>query len=111
MARLRGQAGVCKFTISCTGCREELDYTDAMLRNMLCRHLRDLDIRVDLLSDKNQDISLEKIFKFAEAKGVGKCLLHISWHTNRSTLKYHIPLQQDGVSEVGLQGAINQGHG
>ncbi len=30
-ARLRGQAGVCKFTQQCTGCAASINYTDAIL--------------------------------------------------------------------------------
>ena len=36
-ARLRGQAGVCKFTHPCTGCGGETNYTDAIIRDVLCR--------------------------------------------------------------------------
>lgn len=35
-ARLRGQAGVCKFTQQCTRCDAIVDYTDAMIRDVLC---------------------------------------------------------------------------
>ena len=46
---------------------------------MLCRGLSDSDIQLDLLSDKNQDMTLEQVFKFVEAKEAGKrsatCLL------------------------------------
>ena len=71
-ARLRGHAGVCKFTIPGTGCGAEVNYADAMLRDVLCRGLGDPDIRLDLLSDKNQDMTLEQVFKFVEAKEAGK---------------------------------------
>ena len=71
-ARLRGQAAVCKFIIGCTGCGGEVNYTDAVLRDVLCRGLNDSDIQLDLLSDKNQDMTLEQVFKFVEAKEAGK---------------------------------------
>lgn len=38
-AHLRGQAGVCKFIVKCTSCEEEVNYTEAILRDMLCRGL------------------------------------------------------------------------
>ena len=72
-ASLRGQAGVCKFTIPYTGCGVEVKYTDVMLQDMLCCGLGDLDIRLDLLSDKNQDKTMEQVFSSVEAKEVGKC--------------------------------------
>lgn len=36
-ARLKGQASVCKFTQKCTGCDASVDYTEAMIRDVLCR--------------------------------------------------------------------------
>lgn len=42
-ASLRGQAGVCKFTQQCTGCDANVDYTEAILRDVLCRGLEDSD--------------------------------------------------------------------
>ena len=115
--RLRGQTGVCKLTIPCTGCRAEVSYADAMLRDMLCRGLGDQNIRLDLLSDKNQDMTLEQVFKFIEAKEIGKCsATHLlATIPHRCTLKEHIPLWQEGVSQRGPctspQGASNQGQG
>ena len=71
-ARLRGQAGICKFTIPCPHCNQNVDYTEAILRDVLTRGLSDPDIQLDLLGDKNQDITLEQVFKFIEAKEAGK---------------------------------------
>ena len=71
-ACLRGQAGVCKFVIKCTHCNEEVNYTDAILRDVLSRGLDDNDIQLDLLGDKNQDMSLEQVLQFVEAKESGK---------------------------------------
>ncbi|VDI02176.1 Hypothetical predicted protein [Mytilus galloprovincialis] len=51
-ARLRSQACVCKFTLQCTGCEQNVDYTEAILRDVLTRWLRDPDIQLDLLGDK-----------------------------------------------------------
>ena len=71
-ARLRGQASVCKFTQQCTGCDASVDYTETMLRDVLCRGLEDSEIQMDLLGDKNQDMTLEEVLKFVEAKEAGK---------------------------------------
>ena len=71
-ARLRGQAGVCKFMIKCPGCDHDVNYTDAILRDVLTRGLSDPEIQLDLLGDKNQDMTLEQVFQFIEAKESGK---------------------------------------
>ena len=71
-ARLRGQAGVCKFTIQCTRCEAEVNYTDEIIRDVLTRGIADSDIQLDLLGDKKQDMSLEEVFQFVEAKESGK---------------------------------------
>ena len=71
-ARLRGQAGVCKFVTKCTNCDSELNYTEAILRDVLCRGLDDPEIQLDLLGDKNQAMNLEQVLKFVEAKEAGK---------------------------------------
>ena len=52
-AGLRGQAGVCKFLITCPGCNNDVNYTENILRNVLTRGLADSKIQLDLLGDKN----------------------------------------------------------
>lgn len=71
-ARIRGQAGVCRFSISCPGCQNDVNYTDAILRDVLTRGMADSEIQLDLLSDVNQDMTLEEAFQFIEAKEAGK---------------------------------------
>ena len=71
-ARLRGQAGVCKFIINCQGCHQDVNYIDAILRDVLTRGLSDPEIQLDLLGDQNQNMTLEEVFKFVEAKEAGK---------------------------------------
>ncbi len=71
-ARLRGQAGVCKYTLPCPGCSHDVHYTEAILRDILCRGLADNEIQMDLLSDSNQDMTLEQVLRFVEAKEAGK---------------------------------------
>lgn len=60
-ARLRRQAGVCTFMILCLSCSATVNYTDAIL----------CDIQLDLLSDTNQNMTLEEAFQFIEAKEAG----------------------------------------
>ena len=68
-AWIRGQAGVC--TIKCTSCDSAVSYTDAILRDVLTRGILDPEIQIDLLGDKNQDMSLEEMFQFIKAKESG----------------------------------------
>ena len=71
-ARLRGQAGVCKFLVTCPGCSAEVNYTENVLHDVLTCSLADSEIQLDLLRDRNQDMSLEEVFQFIEAKEAGK---------------------------------------
>ncbi len=50
---MRGQASICKFTHKCTGCDADADYTEAVLRDVLCRGLEDADIQMDLLQPRD----------------------------------------------------------
>ena len=71
-ARLRGQASICKFTIACPSCSNDVPYTDNILRDVLIKGLADHEIQLDLLGDTNQDMSLEEVFQFVKAKEAGK---------------------------------------
>ena len=71
-ARLQGQANICKFVVKCPGCSEDVDYTEAIMRDVLSRGLADPEIQMDLLGDKKQDMTLEEVFQFVEAKEAGK---------------------------------------
>lgn len=71
-ARLIGQASVCKFLIKCSNCNNDVNYTDTIVRDVLARGICDPEIQLDLLGDKNQDMSLEEVSQFVEAKESGK---------------------------------------
>ena len=73
-ARLEGQARVCNFTIKCphAACGRDVNYTDAILCDALIRGTADPDIQLDMLSDKNQNMTLEDALRFVEAKEAGK---------------------------------------
>ena len=71
-ARLRGQASVCKFVMKCPGCNNDVNYTEVILRDVLTRGIADPAIQLDPLGDKNQDMKLEEVFQFVEAKEAGK---------------------------------------
>ena len=71
-ARIRGQAGVCKYTLECPTCKAEVNYTDQILRDVLTRGVADSEIQLDLLGHPDQNMSLEDVFLFVEAKEAGK---------------------------------------
>ena len=73
-ARVRGQAAVCKYTILChrAGCDTQVNYSEAEVKDQICKGLADLDIQQDLLGDANQQMTLEEVIKFVEAKEAGK---------------------------------------
>ena len=73
-ARIKGQAGICKYTTTCPrdDCNADIDYTDAILRDVLARSIADEEIQLDLLGDQNQSMSLEDMLRFVEAKESGK---------------------------------------
>ena len=73
-ARLRGQASVCKFIQQCPNCEASVDYTEAMVKYVLCRGLEDSEIQMNLLGDMNQDMTLEQVLRFVEAKEAGRQL-------------------------------------
>ena len=68
VARLRGQASVCKFAQQCSRCGADIDYTESIIKDVLCRGLEDAEIQRDLLGDKNQGMTLEEVVGFVEAK-------------------------------------------
>ena len=71
-ARLRGQAGVCKFVMVCPNCTKDVSYTDEILRDIVTCNITDSEVQLDLLGDSNQDMTLEQVLKFVEAKEAGK---------------------------------------
>ena len=87
-ARVRGQASICKFQTQCTNCEANVDYTETMLRDVLCRGLEDTEIQMDLLSDKNQDMSLEQALTLIEIKEAGK----------RSAARLLVPQSTDAMT-------------
>ena len=75
VARLRGQAGACTFTKTkrCQ-CGQDVivDFSEDMVRDSLVRGLEDEDIRLHLLGQANQDMTLEETLQLAEAQECGR---------------------------------------
>ena len=77
VARLKGQANICNYVLQLTcpckcGHQFEAYYTDHQVRDVLASGLADTDIRSDVLSDINQETSLDKLVLLIETKEVGK---------------------------------------
>jgi len=84
---LRGQAGVCKYVIECTGCNANIDYTEQILHDVLCCGIVDPDIQLELLGHTNQDMKLEEVFHFVETKEAGKRLATHLFDNQAATVK------------------------
>jgi len=69
---LRGQAGICKFSVQCQRCDHDVIYTEQILRDIITRNIADNDIQLELLGSENQNMSLEEVIRFIEAKESGK---------------------------------------
>ena len=63
---------MCKYIIKCPGCDVDVNFTETIVRDALARGVADPDIQLDLLGDKNQDMTLEEVAQFIEAKEAGK---------------------------------------
>ena len=73
-ARLRGQASMCNFSMVCgeENCEHVNNYSEPIVRGALLRGLADYDIKLAVLQDKNQQMSLEQALQLIEAKEAGK---------------------------------------
>ena len=75
-ARLKGQAAICDFTVKCSvsTCQNPTSYTDKMVAHLLVRGLVDPAIQEQVLAHaaSGQDLSLDEIQKFVEAKEIGR---------------------------------------
>ena len=75
-ARLKGQASICNFVITCTSdtCTQQTNYSDKMVCHQLVRGLADPTIQEQMLAhgSDNSDLDLGITLKFVEAKEAGK---------------------------------------
>ena len=78
-ARLRGQADICKFLIKCPGCDANVNYTDAIMRDVLTRGISDPEIQLDLLGNKNQDMMLKRCSSSSKPKKPANDPPPLSW--------------------------------
>ena len=71
-ARVKGQADVCNFVIDCPSCSTTINYTSKVLRDIIVKGILDNEIQLDLLSEDHQEMSLEDMIRYVEAKESGK---------------------------------------
>ena len=74
-ARLKGQAGVCDFRKQKTcECEREvvIDFSEDIIRDALVRNLADEDIKLEVLGQPRQDLTLDETLQMIEAKESGK---------------------------------------
>ena len=71
-AHVKGQAGVCRYIMSCPSCNEDVNYTDEIMKDVIIKGISDCEIQLDLLSDHNQSMKLEEILRYVEARESGK---------------------------------------
>ena len=73
-ARIKGQADTCRYKMECAraGCDHINDFTEEILRDVIVRGIADQDIQLDLLGEKNQNMTLKEMIEYIEAKESGK---------------------------------------
>ena len=70
-AHIKAQANTCKYSKKCT-CGLNVNFTEEIIRDVLTRGIADQDIQLDLLSEQRQDMTLDEMITFVEAKESGK---------------------------------------
>lgn len=89
-ARLKGIASTCRYNVQCS-CDPPttIDYSHVMVRDSLIRGVYDPEIKLSLLSEKDETTSLEETVRYIEAREGGKLsaerLQHVSTHTAAPT--------------------------
>ena len=71
-ARVKGQAGICKFSTKCPSCNTDVNYTDCIIKDVVMKGIADQEIQLDLLGERDQDMSLDDLLQYIEAKESGK---------------------------------------
>ena len=72
-ARLKGIASTCRYSVQCS-CEtpETIDYSHVMVRDSLIRGIYDPEIKLSLLSEKDETASLDETVRYIEAREGGK---------------------------------------
>ena len=72
VAKLKGLARQCSFTVTCKGCGATTDYSEEVINDQLVRGLDDQDILADLLGDDKTDRTLMETVQFITRKEQAK---------------------------------------
>ena len=72
LARLRGQASTCNFTVECSDCQKHINYAENAIKDAIIRGINDPTIQMELLSSSQEDVKLEKMIKLIEAREAGR---------------------------------------
>lgn len=87
LARLKGQANICKFLVTCSKCDSEINYVNEILKDTLIHGMEDSVIRLEILGHENQNFDLITLTKFIEARESVK----------RSAMRLSIPQNVDHI--------------
>ena len=73
LSRLKGQASVCKYLKKCP-CQppQDVDYSTEIIRDALIKGIDDEDIKIEVMGQANQEMTLDEVVQFVEAKESGK---------------------------------------
>ena len=89
-AKAKGQADICKYVVKCPTCEADVSYAEPQLRDTIVTGIYDHDIQLELFGSNKQDMNLEEVYKFVEAKEAGK----------RSASYFHTQQQPTSASAI-----------
>lgn len=95
VARLRGQADLCNFTVSChdAHCNAVNSYADEEIKDQLCVGLADSEIQQSLLMSQVDTMSLDQVIKFVAAKESGRSS-HTTLSRTQTTISAQAPAEE-----------------
>ena len=71
-ARAKGQADICDFVMECPSCSASINYGRKVLRDIVVKGILDSEIQLNLMSETDQEMDLDKVLQYVEAKESGK---------------------------------------
>ena len=71
-ATLKGYAKLCQYSIKCTSCDKNIDYSDEIILDQLIRGISDKEILADLLGENKSDMKLLEVVEYVARKELAK---------------------------------------
>ena len=73
-ARIKGQAEVCNYTVKChnSNCNTLISYAESEIKDQICKGLADQEIQQDVLTYKDEHMSLDDLINFISSREIGK---------------------------------------